>query len=416
MPVEDQRAHTGQRSAAVLCMPEAGHFRRLQPLIHGLSMRGIAVHVFTHRKFAAEVERARGIFCDMFTPYPLEEADDSSFPVPCRFVSYAARFAEEVSRAVAALKPSLIIHDLFTVIGRVVATRLGVPRVNVCSGHNVAPERFVAMLQKDSRVRLAPECLRAVGILRDRYGLADASPFCYVSSLSPLLNIYCEPPEFLDPMERQAFAPLAFFGSIPAREDLPWRGEDGAARRRDRAARPRTVYIAFGTVIWRSWQADALQALRVMADTLSRNGMRTVIGLGGAQIGPDAMAALAIPGVTVETYVDQWQMLREADAFITHHGLNSTHEAIFHGTPMISYPFFWDQPALAAKCQRFGLALSLTGTARGPVCANEVDAAMQAIAARRDAMHAALARARQWELAVIADRPAVLRQLVDLMD
>ncbi len=119
--------------------------------------------------------------------------------------------------------------------------------------------------------------------------------------------------------------------------------------------------------------------------------------------------------MVVETYVDQWRALQDADVFITHHGLNSTHEAIFHGVPMISYPFFWDQPALAARCQAFGLAQPLVGALREPVCADDVHAAMDAIAARREAMDAALARARQWELAVIGQRPAVLQQLVDLV-
>jgi MGT family glycosyltransferase len=404
------------RAVAVLCMPEAGHFKRLRPLIHGLSVRGIAVHVFTHRRFAPEVERCGGKFRDMFTPYPVEVADDASFPVPCRFVTYAARFAEEISRDVASVRPALIVHDLFTVIGRVVANRLGLPRVNVCSGHNVVPGRFHAILREDPRVRLGPQCLRAVDILRDSYGIDDASPFCYVSSLSPLLNIYCEPPEFLDASERRPFEPLAFFGSIPSPEGA--RGPDAPRRPRAReaASRMRTVYMAFGTVIWRSWQADALRALTVLATAFSRAGnVRTVIGLGGTRIDADQAAALDLPNVAVETYVDQWRILQDADVFVTHNGLNSTHEAIFHGVPMISYPFFWDQPALAARCEAFGLARPLVGALRGPVCADDVHAAMDAIAARSDEMDAALARARQWELAVIEQRPAVLQRLVELV-
>ena len=54
--------------------------------------------------------------------------------------------------------------------------------------------------------------------------------------------------------------------------------------------------------------------------------------------------------------MDQWAVLGETDLFVTHHGLNSTHEAIFNRVPMLSYPFFWDQPGLAAKCQAFGIA------------------------------------------------------------
>jgi len=409
------RSAVSSRSVVVMCMPEIGHFRRLRPIIRGLSGRGLSVHVFTHRRFAVEVERAQGIFEDMFGPYPLEVADDASIPIPLRFVTYAARFAEGISRDVGAVAPSLLIHDTFTVIGRVVADRLGIPRVSICPGHNVAPERFAAILREDPRVRIAPACREAVEVLRAVYGMEDASPFCYVSSLSPTLNLYCEPPEFLQESERAPFAPIAFFGSIPAPEDAPWPSVRSRVRANDEAW-PRTVYIAFGTVIWRSWRAEALSALRVLATTLTRAGnLRTVIGLGGASIAADERAALDLPNVSVEPYVDQWQILQKADIFVTHHGLNSTHEAIFCGVPMISYPIFWDQPALAARCQQFGLAHPLCGVARGKVAETDVRAALEAVAARREQMHAALARAREWEMAVIEQRPAVLEQVIRLL-
>ena len=83
----------------------------------------------------------------------------------------------------------MVIHDTFAVIGRLVATLLGIPRVNVCAGHNMNPARFVALLQEDPRVKLSAKCLRAVEELRESYGMMDASPFSYVSSISPHLNI-----------------------------------------------------------------------------------------------------------------------------------------------------------------------------------------------------------------------------------
>ena len=50
--------------------------------------------------------------------------------------------------------------------------------------------------------------------------------------------------------------------------------------------------------------------------------------------------------------------------FVTHHGLNSTHEAIYHRTPMLSYPFFGDQPYLANRCRDLGLSVPLVDTWR----------------------------------------------------
>jgi len=85
------------------------------------------------------------------------------------------------------------------------------------------------------------------------------------------------------------------------------------------------------------------------------------------------------PNVRVVEYADQWEALRESDVFITHHGLNSTHEAVFNRVPMISYPFFGDQPALAAKCRRFGSAVPLNAFLAWPRKPKDVSAALAKI-------------------------------------
>ncbi|HZI84146.1 MAG TPA: hypothetical protein VFF44_09550, partial [Casimicrobiaceae bacterium] len=100
----------------------------------------------------------------------------------------------------------------------------------------------------------------------------------------------------------------------------------------------------------------------------------------------------------------------------THQGLNSTHEAIYCRTPMISYPFFSDQPGLARRCQAFGLALPLAASGpRGPVTSADVDDAIARITATRTDFDARLAEARTWEVATIAARPGVLERIVGLM-
>jgi len=411
MTGKSRQRYVDGRSVAVFCMPDRNHFQRLRPVISGLAERGMAVHVFTHAAFAPDVERAGGHCVDLFAKYPLEQADDASLPMPCRYVTYAARFGEEIAADVAKSRPSLVIHSAFAVVGRVVAARLDLPRVNVCEGHNVDPARFIAELKTSPRVRIAPECLRAVGMLRDVYGMADASPFSYVSALSPLLNLYCEPPEFLTESERHVFAPLAFFGSIPEASDMG-SGEPRRRSLRPAEGRTRRVYIAFGTVIWRYYTAEALRALTTLASAIARmNDVHAVISLGGAKISPEAVAGLMHRNVTVQSYVDQRLELRSALAFVTHHGLNSTHEAIAHRIPMISYPFFWDQPALAARCQAFGLAVPLVDGLLEPIGDDDIETALHELAAEEGAMQRALARARAWELAVIANRPAVLQQL-----
>ncbi len=404
------------RTVVVFCMPEEGHFQRLCPLISGLADSGIETHVFTHSKFRPQVKRAGGVFFDLFSKYPLEKADDESIPVPCRFVTFAGRYAEEVKRDVETVKPSLVIHDTFAVIGPVIAKLLGVPRINVCAGHNMAPDRFLALLRGDPRVKISPRCLDAVNVLRDLHGLADASPFSYVSSISPHLNIYCEPPEFLDEGEREVFEPVAFYGSLPRRRVSTHKKRGVRSGFGPGGNRRLKVYVSFGTVVWRYYAADALRALNVLATAFAEiDNVRAVISLGGAMIDSKTLAALVHPNVFVENYVDQWSILQEADAFFTHHGMNSTHEAIFHGVPMISYPFFSDQPDMAEKVRRFGLAIPLAGSLRGEFGKDEVRAALARLASEGKSIKAALSRAREWEEAVIAQRPAVHRRMIDLI-
>ena len=81
---------------------------------------------------------------------------------------------------------------------------------------------------------------------------------------------------------------------------------------------------------------------------------------------------------------------------------------------MISYPLFADQPHLAALCQSLALAVPLVEGLRAPVAADAVDRALAAIADRRDEMGEALDVARQWELDVMAGRPAVDRRIAEL--
>ena len=392
------------RTVAAFCMPENGHFQRILSVIHGLVQRGMAVHVYTHSKFATQVAQRGGVFHDLFSRYPLQLADHESMPVPCRFVTFAAVYGREIVRDVAPLNPAVIVHDSFAVVGRLVAEQLGVPRINIYPGHNMVPEYFVAELRKDPRVKIAEGCWKAVRELQESFGMLDASPFSYVSGRSQFMNLYCEPPEFLTEKERVMFEPVAFIGSLPPS------ARDESRVKRDLRGSFVNVYVSFGTIIWRYYKATAMAALATLVEALSRiQNVRTVISLGGTELNGAELATLTGLNVCIESYVNQWQVLREADLFVTHNGMNSTHEAIFHRTPMLSYPFFSDQPGLAAKCQQFGVAIPLAGALRAPLSVNDVHAAFARAVDAQEPMRTALEQVRARELATLTRREEVWR-------
>jgi len=400
-------------TAAVFSMADTGHFKRLRPIIAGLVARGFDTHVFTGRRFCGEVEGLGARFVDLFAGRPLEAADATSIPVPSRSVTFAGTFGEDVVKAVKPLRPAIVVHDAFAVVAHVVAHHLGVPRVCVCAGHNLAPAPTLAALATDPRVRISEQCWRAIDILRERHGMPNANPFAYVSEISKELNLYCEPPEFLLPAERVPFEPIAFFGSVLP--DPPAAVHAGASRFPIGGHPRQRVYISFGTVIWRYYEPAAIAALTAISNALSkRDDVAALISLGGQDV-PGLQERLAHRNVRVETYVDQWQVLHEATLMFTHQGLNSTHEAIFLGTPMIAYPFFTDQPGLARRCQDLGLSVPLCATLRGAVGPEDVQAALAHIDAHAATLQTRLATARDWELATMARRPEVVERIVGLI-
>jgi UDP-glucoronosyl and UDP-glucosyl transferase len=402
-------------AVAFFAMRQEGHFESLLPLVSGLAHRGIEAHVFTDREFQARVEGAGGRFVDLFDGRPVEAVDDESLPAPCRYVTYAGRHAAEIAAELDPIDPGLIVHDAHAVVGRAVAVARGIPHVSVCPAHNVNPNRLQGLVDTLPVVSISPGCERAVEALRRGYQL-DASPFSFASWLSPFLNIYGEPPAYLNEGERAALEPVAFSGCLPSIEGIE------AARN---SARPRyfdghesgiKVYVSFGTVVWRYFPAEALAAARALSESLGTNSkVSVVISLGGAEPGPAAVASLERPNVRVFPYVDQWGILEEVDAFVTHNGLKSTHEAIYSRVPMISYPFFWDQPDLAETCRRFGVAIPLTGSRLAQVTGADVSAALAGLAEAGDSIRASLERTREWELRLIEGRDSVLDRIIDLI-
>lgn len=393
-------------------MPEFGHIQRMLPLIAHLAGAGAEAHVFSDLRFRHSITASGGVFHDMFRQRPLAEADHRSRPIPCRYVSFAGRFAESVIAQVAALAPQLVIHDAFAVVARPVAKQLGLPRIALCAGHNMPPASAIASLQADPRVQLDDACLQAVATLRERYGLADASPFSYMGDLGAQLNLICEPPEFLTPAERSVFEPCAFFGSLPEASPAAAGSTHDAPLFRQSGEGIIRVYASLGTVIWRYYADTAWRLLTALTQSAhERDDLEVVIGLGG-QSKTDAPAALAGKHVRVEAYLDQRQALAQADVFLTHQGLNSTHEAIFEGVPMLSYPFFSDQPGLARRCREFGLSETLAETSQGTVSTPDIHGALRRLQERRIDIKQQLAEARTWELDVMAGRPAVIEQIL----
>lgn len=63
--------------------------------------------------------------------------------------------------------------------------------------------------------------------------------------------------------------------------------------------------------------------------------------------------------IKVYDVVPQLSVLKQADVFVTHGGMNSISEALVHGVPMVVIPFIADQPTNARRIRELGLGKKL---------------------------------------------------------
>jgi MGT family glycosyltransferase len=391
----------------LLCIPARGHVQRALLVTRGLVAEGAQVHAFCGGEFGEDFRREGAEFHDLYDGRPLDSADSTSMPIPSRFVTFAAVHGESLAREVAQCRPDLLIHGTFAVAALVVSKILGIPRVALCTGHNLSPRVALAQLENDPRVNISAACLDAVTVLRNRYGITSASPFSYLDSLSPTLNLIPEPPEFLREHEIADFQPAAFFGCLD-----PLGCKNPEEENCHNASALTRGYVSFGTVSHRYYAGEIEQVLEsVVGAAFVMPHCEFTLTLGGAKL----RVAESLPAnVRVESFVDQWSVLAGSDVYITHNGLNSTHESVFLRKPMISYPLFADQPLLAKRCEELGLAVSLVEGLRAPVSPRQVCEAIEKVANHRAAMHSRLEVARGWEDRVIASRPEVVQQILSL--
>lgn len=388
------------------CMEQRGHLRRLAPIAAGLRSLGCEIFVFTHRSLEDEVDKMGGVFQDLFQGRVLD--DSGSAPLGFRCVTFGGDYAWEVAELVRPLSLDCIVYASFAVVGGAVAKLLDIPEVCVYSGHNLQPATYREILQFFPAVNVSPRCHRAIERLRKIEGLEAANEFLFTGVPGPLGNIYCEPQEYLGPQERQVFEPAFFFGSL---------NEPLLAPRAEKRHSESLVYASFGTLAPKYFSSEVEAALeQTVRFFAGKPGFHLHVGLGGAEDIYQRSDTWNGPNVTVELFASQAEILQKADLFLTHHGMKSTHEAIYHQVPMLSYPFFVDQPLLARRCQEMGLAFPLVDTVREPLSGESLARGLSRWSGDIPGVRHRLQEASCWEVRTVTARTQILKTLVERLE
>jgi UDP:flavonoid glycosyltransferase YjiC (YdhE family) len=317
----------------VTSTPGLGHLLPLLPLATELGTRGhdvrwavaagntdmlktagfeVAIGGLEERERMAELARRRP---DLPT---LPEHERRAVAFSTIFGELAApAMIDTVESVVEAWRPELLVHDAAELAGPLVAEVVGTPSVCVGFGERV-PEAAVRRA-----ARSVEPLWRARGRAPDPYAGSYRGLYvdCYPASLRAVEMSHVPRVQQLRPAN----------GS-PASGDL--------------------VYVTFGTT--HAGLDDAALAAIHAAASVAREVLVTV----GPAGDPAAVSRIA-PGVRVERFVPQADVLPRCAALVCHAGSGTVLAALAHGIPLVCLPRAADQFANAANVARVGAGLAL---------------------------------------------------------
>ena len=240
-----------------------------------------------------------------------------------------------------------IIHDSMFGCGYLLAQILKLPAVSSLSSFAQTKVSFDAMLEQLSKnipAEIYDEFHRLTVMVKEKYGAEIHSPYEAFCNPAPLTIVYTTR-EF-QPFG-EAFDPAYKFVGP---SNLCTQNQDSFDLAAIRGKNP--IYISLGTVFNR-----AVDFYKLCFEAFGNSQHMVVMSIGKQTSLVDLGE---IPeNFIVKNYLPQTEVLKSAKLFITHGGMNSTHEGLYYGVPLIVIPQNADQPIIARQVANVGAGVTL---------------------------------------------------------
>ncbi len=352
-------------------LPVQGHLGPSLPVVRALVERGATVEALSTEPYVAPLVAAGA----HVHPYPETLASHTAeiSHSPVEVATMLARITERellgcATDAVREHRPDVVVVDSMAPWGRLAARAAGIPVVTstssffVHAGLSANPSGAAAVLRSVGGGAVALAELVAIRTRLGRRGLDPGGPLTLLSNRGDHTLVYTA--KSFQPGAARLSDDVQFVGSTlgdPAGAGgSPYGGRAGrgAAAAGDpllqRLGDGPIRYVSLGTIY-----NDRPVFLRACIDALSGDGRAVVIST-GSRVDPRVLGPLP-PEVHVVPYAPQLALLERAELFVTHAGMNSVSEALWHGVPMIAFPQAADQPVVAQRLRRLGAGRVLRG-------------------------------------------------------
>ncbi|WP_423798041.1 macrolide family glycosyltransferase [Neobacillus sp. SAB-20_R2A] len=240
-----------------------------------------------------------------------------------------------------------IIHDSMFGCGRILAHILKLPAVNSCTSFAQTKASFDQMMEHLSQnipTEIHDEYQNLTKNIKEKYDVEIHSPYEVFCNPAPLTIVYTTR-EF-QPFGETFDQSYKFVGpsiSLRTQEenfDLPTiQGKN-------------LIYISLGTVF-----NQAIDFYKLCFQAFGDTDHTVIMSIGEKTHLSDLGE---IPrNFIVKNYVPQTDVLKYTRIFITHGGMNSVHEGLYNGVPLIVIPQSADQPIIAGQVTKLGAGITL---------------------------------------------------------
>jgi MGT family glycosyltransferase len=343
-----------------------GHVNPILPLVRELVSRGEEVAVYATRQFEAAIRNtgasvrllddALNIPATLTLPDGTRGAPTIMQLLP-QMIGALRRGAQESAKVVEQVRSEqadCLVYDPMAFWGWAAASKLRVPaavfQTSFAMSHSPTLNREAREIIKGAPslglVVSMIKMLWTAEVLRWRHGfprLTLQAAFAAVEDLNlvPVSRTYQPDAELFD--ERFLFVGPSVVQRND-RGDFPLEQLDGKP----------VLYVSLGTTPMNQRPGFYRACFEAFRDSRWQVVIACGEGVEPATLGP------VPPNILVRQRVPQLEVLERARAFITHGGMNSTMEALWHGVPMAVYPQLGDQLLNAWRVRELGLGVSLS--------------------------------------------------------
>ncbi|MFN2746702.1 MULTISPECIES: macrolide family glycosyltransferase [Bacillus] len=244
-----------------------------------------------------------------------------------------------------------VIFDHHFLAGKIIAEMMGLPCISLCTTFAM-DEELIHSFGKTHQTGLENSpCLEQLQQflleLSDRYPVSLSQPFDVFSCPGDITIVFTSR-EFQPHAERFGEDYLFVGPSVTSRHDpgsFPMHELEGET----------VIVISMGTIFNRQ-----KEIYNMCIDALQDFDGKVVMSI-GRHTNPDELNDIPDHFI-VKPYIPQLELLKTADLFVTHGGMNSTNEGLYFDTPLIVIPMGGDQFFVASQVERAGAGVKLDKT------------------------------------------------------